>query len=150
MAIRNLCLRSVPGREKPCQSDLKIDGEERLHVVMGLTAAGIRKGIARHGALVLASRYEPWGLVIAESFAAGLPVICTEACGASVELVRSYYNGLTVATGDAEALADAMRWVHEHDDRLPEMGRNGCHFAAAFSTQVWAERWVNMFRDLLP
>jgi glycosyltransferase involved in cell wall biosynthesis len=96
------------------------------------------------GALVLTSTYEPWGVVIAEAAASGLPVLCSEACGASVELLRSYYNGLTVATGDARATAAAMRWLHDNQARLPEMGVRGRELSHAFAAAVWADRWVAM------
>jgi glycosyltransferase involved in cell wall biosynthesis len=104
---------------------------------------------AESGAFVLASRFDPWPLVIAEACAAGLPVICTEACGSAVELVRSYYNGLTVATDDADALADAMGWSHAHHARLPEMGQRGQALAAAYAAEVWAERWFEMFAEIV-
>ena len=97
--------------------------------------------MAEHGAFVLTSRSEPWGVVIAEASAAGLPIICTEAVGASVELVRSYFNGLTVATDDPPSLAAALQWMHEHPERLPGLGRQGHHLAAAFSAEMWAQRW---------
>lgn len=104
--------------------------------------------LAGHGAFILASRYDPWPLVIAESCAAGLPVICTEACGSAVELVRSYFNGLLVPTGDAEALAHAMRWAHEHHDSLPEMGARSQTLAAAYSAEAWVNRWSELFDEL--
>ena len=69
--------------------------------------------LERHGAFVLASQYEPWGVVIAETAASGLPIICTTACGASIDLVRPYYNGLLVTPGDAAALSRALRWMHD-------------------------------------
>ena len=100
-----------------------------------------------HGAFVLASNFDPWPLVVVEACAAGLPVICTETCGSSVELVRSYHNGLTVATGDAGMLAGAMKWMHGHADRMPEMGRRGRELAAAYSAQMWATRWAETLRE---
>jgi len=104
--------------------------------------------LARHGCFVIASRYEPWALVLVEAAASGLPIIYSEACGAGVEMVRPYYNGIGVATGDIEALTSAMRWMHEHYERLPEMGRNGQCLARAFDAGLWAERWSMMFREL--
>jgi glycosyltransferase involved in cell wall biosynthesis len=101
-----------------------------------------------HGAFVMASRYEPWGVAMAEAMAAGLPAICTEACGASVELVRPYWNGVTVATENADALAAAMLWAHENHEVLPEMGARARATATAFSAQAWAERWYRMCRDV--
>ena len=104
--------------------------------------------LAEHGAFVIASRYEPWGVVIAEVLASGMPVICTEACGASVELVRPHYNGLTVATGDTVSLASALTWMHENAARLPQMGARGPAMAAAYAAEVWADRWQQAFRGV--
>jgi glycosyltransferase involved in cell wall biosynthesis len=103
--------------------------------------------MAQHGVFVLASRFDPWPLVVVEACAAGLPVICTEACGSAVELVRPYFNGIGVATGDAEALARALRWAHDHHTDLPEMGRRASEMAAAYSAGMWAARWSEAARD---
>lgn len=100
----------------------------------------------QHGAFILPSLYEPWGVALAEAAAAGLPVICTESVGASVELVRSYFNGMTIATADAAALAKALTWMHHNHAHLPEMGKHGTHLAAAFTAQLWAQRWVEAMR----
>lgn len=104
---------------------------------------------SRSGVMVLASRFDPWPLVIVEACAAGLPVLCTEACGSSVELVRSHYNGLAVATGDAAALARGLALFHERYDQLPEMGQRGQQMAAPYSAEMWAERWMRMFEELI-
>ena len=55
--------------------------------------------------------------MLAEAAASGLPLICTTACGAGVDLVRPVFNGLLTGPGDVEGLARAMRWMHEHEDR---------------------------------
>ena len=95
---------------------------------------------ADHAVLLLPSRYEPWGVVVAEAMATGMPVICSTNCGAAAELVRPYFNGLEVPTDDAPALAAAMRWMHDHHARLPDVGRNAMHMAPAYSASIWAER----------
>lgn len=99
----------------------------------------------RAGAFVLASRFDPWPLVVVEACAAGLPVLCTEACGSAVELVRSHYNGMTVATGDPQAMTAAMRWAHEKHSALSTMGARSVELAAAYSAERWADRWENLF-----
>jgi glycosyltransferase involved in cell wall biosynthesis len=125
---------------------LKADGIDDRGFV---EPAALPAVLAEHGAFVLASRYEPWGVAIAEALCSGMPVICTEACGASVELVRPYFNGLTVATDDADALAGALRWAQEHESLLPAMGAAGPGIAAAFAASVWARRWREMFAELM-
>jgi glycosyltransferase involved in cell wall biosynthesis len=103
---------------------------------------------ADHGVFVLASRHEPWGLVVAEAAAAGLPVVCTEACGAGPDVVRPLWNGITVATNDPSLMAAALRWCHDHHALLPAMGQRGQSLAAAYSAQAWANRIVNYIHEL--
>lgn len=95
---------------------------------------------AETGVFVLPSRSDAWPLALVEACAAGLPVVCSDACGSAVELVRPYHNGLMVPTGDAAALADALLWMHRAHDRLPEMGRASRELASAYSAQRWADR----------
>ena len=102
-----------------------------------------------HGAFVMASHFEPWGVAIAEAAATGLPLICTTACGASVDLLRPYYNGVLAAPRDVEGLARAMLWVHEHEPDLPAMGARSHMLAEAFSAEAWAARWHNYLLEAL-
>jgi glycosyltransferase involved in cell wall biosynthesis len=104
--------------------------------------------LARHGVSVLTSHRDAWCIAVAEAMAAGLPVIATEAVGAVADLIRPYHNGLIVPTNDAEAVGRAMRWVHEHHDRLPAMGRAAREFAAPYGAEAWAERFVEMAEQL--
>src|SRR2546423_6858357 len=101
-----------------------------------------------HGVFVLPSRFEPWGVSIAEAQYAGLPVICTEACGASVELVRDRANGLLIPTANSSVLAAAMRWMHEHHDALASMGQIGKSLAKPFAAPFWADRLLAKFREI--
>ena len=94
------------------------------------------------GCAIMPSRYEPWGVAIAEAAASGLPVICTAACGASVELVRPQYTGLIVPRDDAAAIARAMLAVQQTSAaELRELGRNGAALAQAYGARHWATRW---------
>lgn len=101
---------------------------------------------AQHGVFVLPSRYEPWGVVVAEAMASGLPAICSSACNAAVSLLHPFWNGLEVPAGDAAALAHAMRWMHENEASLPEMGQAAAAIAKAYSASQWAVRWREICR----
>lgn len=125
-----------------------------LRDVPGLTDRGFVQPddlpgvMSEHGCFVLPSRYEPWGVVLAEAAAAGLPLIATDACGASLDVLRNYDNGLVLPESDPGRLADAMAWMHRNPARLPEMGRRGQHLSAAYSAEAWAERWEAFMRAL--
>lgn len=103
---------------------------------------------AEHGALILPSRFEPWGVTVAEALAAKLPVIVSEAVGSNVELVRHLYNGLIIPTGSAPALADGMTTLHAMHAKLPEMGRRGQQIALPFAAEQWARHWHEIFLSL--
>jgi glycosyltransferase involved in cell wall biosynthesis len=92
------------------------------------------------GALVLPSTYEPWALVIHEAGAAGVPVICTAECGASVRLVQDGYSGYIVETGNANSLSRALtRFARLSDDRRRAMGEASYSLSLQFTPQRWAQ-----------
>jgi glycogen(starch) synthase len=102
---------------------------ERLSLLAG--RLGIRSrvrlagGVPRHqiprlleGAkmLVLPSRGEPFGIVLLEAMACGLPAIATDAGGVT-DFARDGDNALLIPVDDPAALADAMRRI-ESDSAL--------------------------------
>jgi glycosyltransferase involved in cell wall biosynthesis len=62
-------------------------------------------------AFVLASVSEPWGLVVNEAMAAGLPVLVSERCGCAPDLVAQGRNGFTFDPYDVERLAALMTLI---------------------------------------
>jgi 1,2-diacylglycerol 3-alpha-glucosyltransferase len=61
-------------------------------------------------AFIHPSTIEPWGLVVNEAMAAGLPVLVSERCGCVPELVQDGFNGFTV---DPLNVADLARRMGE-------------------------------------
>jgi glycosyltransferase involved in cell wall biosynthesis len=100
------------------------------------------------GAFLLPSRFDPWPLALVEASAAGLPVICTDACGSAVEVVRPDYNGLLVPEGDSEALAQALLTLHKRYDVLSAWGKRAQQLAAPYASEVWADRWQKIITNL--
>jgi glycosyltransferase involved in cell wall biosynthesis len=80
----------------------------------GVHFAGVRQGadLCRYyglaDALIVPSESDPWGLVVNEGMAAGLPVLVSRGCGAAHTLVRDGENGWTFGPGDAAGLAALM------------------------------------------
>jgi glycosyltransferase involved in cell wall biosynthesis len=93
---------------------------------------------------ILPSRFEPWGVVVQEAAATGLPLIVSEACGAGVHLLRDRWNGRSFAAGEAAQLAESMLWMHgQTSEQLQSMGCNSLEL----SKQYTPERWVQTFVD---
>lgn len=56
------------------------------------------------GCFVLPSTREPWGLVVNEAMAAGLPVLVSDRCGCAADLVEPGRNGFVFDPADGPAL----------------------------------------------
>jgi len=69
-------------------------------------------------ALVLPSRYDGWGVVVNEALLCGVPVICTDRCGAS-DLLRSDWRGSVVKAGSVDELAAVLNTFVERGKRSP-------------------------------
>jgi glycosyltransferase involved in cell wall biosynthesis len=88
---------------------------------------------------VLPSLFEPWGVVVHEAAAAGMPMIVSEVVGSHVHLVQSGFNGYIVEAGSAESLASAMLRFHQMDDQvLTKMGDASRQLAEQFTPERWA------------
>jgi glycosyltransferase involved in cell wall biosynthesis len=57
----------------------------------------------------LLSRHEPWGVVVNEAAASGLPLVLSDRVGAAHDLLRDGENGFVVPAEDTEAAAAALR-----------------------------------------
>jgi glycosyltransferase involved in cell wall biosynthesis len=90
--------------------------------------------------LVFPTLSDGFGMVVAEAFAHGLPVITTDQAGAS-DLVTPD-NGLIVPAADEGALAVALLWCLDNRDRLLEMRHHALETARK-------RQWLHFRRDLL-
>lgn len=67
---------------------------------------------------------EPFGQVIVEGMAAGLPVIASNE-GGPVEIVVHGETGLLIEPDDAAILADSIKWMLDHPEERRRMADNG-------------------------
>ena len=64
----------------------------------------------------LPSQHEPFGLVLIEAMAYGVPVVTTDAEGPS-EIVHDGVDALLTPRGDAQAMADALEKLIKHEQK---------------------------------
>jgi glycosyltransferase involved in cell wall biosynthesis len=91
---------------------------------------------------------EPFGQVIVEAMAAGVPVVATSAGGAA-ELVQHDVNGLLYPPGDADALAEALRRLAGDLALRRRLARAGRERAGAFRPENVAPRLEEVYAHLL-
>lgn len=91
-------------------------------------------------AFILPSRKEPWGVVLQEAAASGLPLIASDACGAAVHLLQDGYNGFLFEAGNADHLAQCMVRLHKANlAQRVEMGQRSYELSKQFTPQRWAD-----------
>lgn len=86
------------------------------------------------GAFILPSTTEQWGLVVNEAMAAGLPVLVSERCGCSEDLVRPSVNGFRFDPFDPSDLAGQMLAVASDNCDRTAMAQAGKAIIADWST----------------
>jgi glycosyltransferase involved in cell wall biosynthesis len=84
------------------------------------------------GAFVHASRTEPWGLVVNEAMASGLPVLVSNACGCAPELVHDGQNGFLFDPANSDQLVEFMLRVSTQPGHLPAMGKAGLELISSW------------------
>ncbi|MGC8823427.1 MAG: glycosyltransferase family 4 protein [Bacteroidales bacterium] len=75
--------------------------------------------------LILASTSEPWGLVVNEAMAAGLPVMVSNRCGCVDDLVKDGENGWIMDPTSEGIVATLEKFFNKTPEQLREMGKIG-------------------------
>lgn len=94
---------------------------------------------------VLPSTFEPWGLVVNEAMAAGLPVIASLQVGCVDDLVINDSTGLVFDHGEPGSLFQAMAALHDDANGRLEMGQNGRNLISNWTLAEEARRVTRMW-----
>jgi glycosyltransferase involved in cell wall biosynthesis len=89
-------------------------------------------------ALVFPTHSDPWGLVVNEAMACGLPVISTSVAGCVADLVEDNWNGRVVRAGDTSQFAHAMNELTGDAALRSLMGRRGQERILRYSPEACA------------
>lgn len=96
---------------------------------------------------VFPSRYEPFGLVVIEAMASGLPVVTAITTGAS-ELISPECGVVLSDTEDRKGLAEALSELASNPELRHRMGKAARSVAEDHSWQKMAQRYVDRFEEL--
>lgn len=89
---------------------------------------------------ILPSNYEPWGVVIHEMAAAGIPIICSDSCGARSAFVFNNYNGFVFKNNSEKSLKACLHNAFSISiDRMIEFKKRSYELSKFITPQLWAE-----------
>jgi phosphatidyl-myo-inositol alpha-mannosyltransferase len=89
---------------------------------------------------------ESFGMVLTEAFAGGTPVIASDIAGYR-DVVRDGIDGVLVPRGDAQALAETLRDLHEDPERRRGMAIAAAEGAERFSWSRVAAEVLEAYKD---
>lgn len=98
--------------------------------------------------MVLPSHGEPFGRVVIEAWACGLPVVATNE-GGPAEIIADKVNGMLVRTGDAGQMADAIGMILRDRALAGRLRAAGLQRAADFTLQKHAGQVARIYREVL-
>jgi glycosyltransferase involved in cell wall biosynthesis len=118
-------------------------GLQDVHVIEHVEVADMPKMYALADIFVLPSIEETWGLVVNEAMACGLPIICSDRVGSSVDLVRNGENGYIVPAGDPASIAERALILLNNIDLLTRFSSCSAKRIMDFTPQRAADVFVD-------
>jgi glycosyltransferase involved in cell wall biosynthesis len=98
---------------------------------------------------VLPSRYEPFGTVILEAWAAGTPLVACRSAGPSAH-IDDGVNGLLVPIDDPQALGEALRKVLDDENLRRRLVAQGyATYIRGYTREAVTQQWLNYYKQLV-
>lgn len=88
--------------------------------------------------------YEPFGLVLIEAMASGLPVVATDAVG-NRELIHDGQNGFIHHERDVKKIADSMEKIINDNELKNKLGEGGRKFSKKYGISDYVDKLLTIY-----
>ena len=110
--------------KKSCIQFIKKEKLNNVKIVGFLNQKQLSEYYSMGDLLVMTSDYETWGLTINEAMASNMPVICSNKCGAHIDMIENYKTGFTYPCGNILNLYKKLNLIFDNKILLAEMKKN--------------------------
>ena len=135
------------GPERSRLLELAKQLDVRLTMRGNLTEEELAAQYATSDVFALLSLHEPWGVVVNEAAASGLPLVLSDRVGAAYDLLREGENGYLVAAGDVPASAAALRKLAASPALRESAGRRSRELVTGWGYEPSVKSFVAAVRE---
>ena len=121
---------------------------ERKRCILNPRTSDIESEFANSSFAVCSSRFEGFGLVIAEAMACGLPVVSFDCPWGPRSIISDGKNGMLVDNGNIKKLSEAILTMTQNSDAREQMGMNAREDIKRFNIDNIANKWKELFDNL--
>lgn len=115
--------------------------------LMGATK-DIAEEFSKSSIFVLSSRFEGFGLVLAEAMSCGLPCIAFDCPYGPRDIITDGEDGILVENGNVEALSKAIEQLVTNDSLRQIMGKKAINNVVRFDQKTIMNQWEQLFLNL--
>jgi glycosyltransferase involved in cell wall biosynthesis len=123
------------------------DLDVRLRLAGHLTTEKLAEAYVAADVFALLSEWEPWGVVVNEAAACGLPLVLSESVGAAADLLVDGENGILVRAGAVDAAARALERLATDGGLRESAGARSREIVRGWGYEPSVESFVKTVRE---
>lgn len=120
-----------------------------VHFIEGQQWFDVPKILSLADVFILPSYSEPWGLVVNEAMAAGMPIIVSNKCGSAYDLVLENKNGFTFDPYNVDELKTVLNNFVDNPSIIEIFGEKSKEIISRFSPEQVAQEMYDGFKKVV-
>lgn len=108
----------------------------------------VSKHLQESDIYIHSAKYEPFGLVLLEAMAAGLPVVSLDA-GGNKDFIENEVNGYIINEQNPKLFSDQIQQLYSNKDLYLQIAENGQNTARNYNIKEYTNKLTNIYQKSL-